>query len=566
MHYFKLGIVASLLFSIGSISPAFSATVSERETVFIEQNWDDADRDYFYFTDQGSRLVPYDLFLNLEQADNTDLLRSDHKMMSFGFVPTAKSDRNPDGLPIGLARNGDHMGITCAACHTQELKYKDQFIRIDGGQSFLDLRLFLTELTTSIKTTIDDSEKLARFQSRILGDDVSQQQKDQLTATLVKQLSKRIDYATMNHTDTPYGFSRLDAFGAILNKALSAAQVPGNHNSPNAATSFPYIWDTPQHDYVEWNGSQANSGVGALARNIGEAIGVFGEIETETTKWLGVIDGGYPSSIQADNLRGLEKITAKLHSPLWPEQFPAIDQQQVKVGRSLYEQHCIACHVDIDRTDPLRKIQVRMSTLAEINTDPLMAENALGHRGQSGIFKDRKQFYFAGPKLGEENRAIYIANNVMIGVLKNNPLQAYLAKRDAKALGHPDVIHPPKYVDGEIIEHGQEVSDHALLAYKARPLNGVWSSPPYLHNGSVHNMYQLLLPAVERDTKFFLGSWEYDPTGLGYVNEATNTSFLFDTSLPGNSSAGHEYGTGAYGQAALTEDERWALIEYLKTL
>jgi len=566
MQYLKISIFASILAFTAMLSPANAEHSSERNPLFLEQNWDDDDREYFYFTDQGSRLIPYDLFLNLEQADSDELLRDDDKMMSFGFLPVAKSDNNPDGLPIGLARNGDHMGITCAACHTQEIKYNDQFIRIDGGQSFLDLRFFLKELTASIKSTLNDSEKLARIEAKLLGDNASQQDKDDLKAALETQFKKRMTYATINHSNTPYGFTRLDAFGAILNKALSATAVPNNFNEPNAATSFPYIWDSPQSDYVEWNGSQANTGVGALARNIGEAIGVFGELSTDTTYWLGLIDGGYPSSIQADNLRGLEKITAKLHSPLWPEQFPAVDEQLVKVGRGLYEQHCLECHLDIDRTDPLRKIQVRMSTIGEVKTDALMAENAIGHRGQTGIFNDRKKFYFAGPELGEENRAIYVANNLMIGVLKNNPLQAKLAKRDAAALGHEDVVHPPKYVDGEIIEHGQEVSDHALLAYKARPLNGVWSSAPYLHNGAVHNMYQLLLPAAERDSKFFLGSWEYDPATLGYVNEAGNNSFLFDTSLPGNSNAGHEYGSGAYGKPALTEEQRWALVEYLKTL
>jgi hypothetical protein len=79
-------------------------------------------------------------------------------------------------------------------------------------------------------------------------------------------------------------------------------------------------------------------------------------------------------------------------------------------------------------------------------------------------------------------------------------------------------------------------------------------------------MYQLLLPASERDKTFHLGSWEYDPTTLGYVNEKTENSFEFDTRLLGNSNVGHEYGTGAYGKPALTEQQRWALIEYLKTL
>jgi processive rubber oxygenase RoxA-like protein len=566
MQYLKISVLTSFLVFPAMMSLAIAEQTSDREPVFLEQNWNDDDRDYFYFTDQGSRLVPYDYFLNLEQADNSELLRDNDNMMSFGFLPIAKSDNNPDALPIGLARNKDYMGITCAACHTQEITYKDQFIRIDGGQSFLDLRLFISELTGSMASTLNDPDKLSRFQTRLLGENPSQRQKEALRTALEKQVEKRMAYATNNHSNTPYGFTRLDAFGAILNKALSATGVPNNFNEANAATSIPYIWDTPQHDYVEWNGSQSNAGVGALARNLGEVIGVFGEITTETTKWLGFIDGGYPSSIQAKNLRGLEHITAKLHSPLWPEQFPAVDEQLAQLGRGLYEQHCLQCHVDMNRTDPNRYIQVRMSTLDEVKTDPLMAENAIGHRGKTGIFENRKKFYFAGPELGEENRAIYVANNIMIGVLKNNPLQAQLAKRDAKKLGHPDVVHPPKYVDGEIIEHGQEVSDHALLAYKARPLNGVWSSAPYLHNGAIHNMYQLLLPQAERDTEFYLGSWQYDPKTLGYVNKASEGSFLFDTQLPGNSNSGHEYGTGAYGLPPLSEEQRWALIEYLKTL
>ncbi len=53
---------------------------------------------------------------------------------------------------------------------------------------------------------------------------------------------------------------------------------------------------------------------------------------------------------------------------------------------------------------------------------------------------------------------------------------------------------------------------------------------------------------------------------VGYVSTKTPGSFLFDTTLEGNSNAGHEYGTGEYGADPFTEDEIWALIEYMKTL
>lgn len=97
-------------------------------------------------------------------------------------------------------------------------------------------------------------------------------------------------------------------------------------------------------------------------------------------------------------------------------------------------------------------------------------------------------------------------------------------------------------------------------SYKARPINGVWSSAPYLHNGSVPSVYDLLLPASQRPTTFYVGNRELDVIKLGYVyTEAPNTTF-FDTRLKGNSNAGHEYG------ANLSEEERWALVEYVKSL
>lgn len=555
-----------LLIALFSLSSLPLAAAEETNITYLEQNWTDTERNYFYYADQGSRLIPYDIFLHLERADNTELLRSDNSMMGFGFIPDTPTKKNPDGLPIGLTRNGDKMGLTCAACHTQQINYKDTTLRIDGGQAFVDIQPFLAGITSSLEATLADKEKFVRFQKKLLGEKASEKKQITLRQRLETEYEKRKTYAINNHSDIHNGFTRLDAFGSILNVALVATGVKNNTNPPNAPTSYPYLWDTPHHDYVEWNGSQSNSGVGSLARNIGEVIGVFGDIGTEATTTLGFIDDGYESSIQAGELRKLEKLVSKLHSPVWPEVFPEIDTDLARLGRGLYEKHCIQCHVDINRTDPNRYIKVRMSTLAEINTDPLMANNAIFYRGKTGVLEGRPRYYFAGSPLPEEAPAIHIANNLMIGVLKNNPYNAWRAKKDAAKLGHPDTNHPPKYVDGKLIEKGQEASNHALLAYKARPLNGVWTSAPYLHNGSIPDMYQLLLPAAERVKQFYLGSWNYNVKTLGYDNTASENAFLFDTTLPGNSNAGHEYGTGYYGQPALTEDERWALIEYLKTL
>ena len=109
-----------------------------------------------------------------------------------------------------------------------------------------------------------------------------------------------------------------------------------------------------------------------------------------------------------------------------------------------------------------------------------------------------------------------------------------------------------------------------LRAYKARPLAGVWATPPFLHNGSVPTIYQLLSPQDERNTTFYKGTFNYDPRHLGFQTGAFNNAFLFDTRITGNHNSGHEFragqrGNGVIGRGLLPQ-ERWALLEYLKVL
>ena len=100
----------------------------------------------------------------------------------------------------------------------------------------------------------------------------------------------------------------------------------------------------------------------------------------------------------------------------------------------------------------------------------------------------------------------------------------------------------------------------ATLKYKAAPLAGIWATAPYLHNGSVPNLYELLLPANQRTTRFYVGNREFDPTKVGYVTSEGEGTTLLDTTLPGNSNEGHD----TYG--VFSEEERWQLVEYMKSL
>lgn len=94
------------------------------------------------------------------------------------------------------------------------------------------------------------------------------------------------------------------------------------------------------------------------------------------------------------------------------------------------------------------------------------------------------------------------------------------------------------------------------------PLDGCWMRAPYLHNGSVPTLSDLLKPAQSRPVVFYRGSDVYDPVNMGFRSSQSlgeNLS-LYDTTVRGNSNAGHEYGTD------LTESEKRDLIEFMKTL
>jgi mono/diheme cytochrome c family protein len=100
--------------------------------------------------------------------------------------------------------------------------------------------------------------------------------------------------------------------------------------------------------------------------------------------------------------------------------------------------------------------------------------------------------------------------------------------------------------------------------YIAAPISGVWLTAPYLHNGAVANLRELLTRPEARRVTFYRGCDLYDQANMGFVSDRVEAScpsnFLFDTKLPGNGRLGHAYGTD------LTDAQKDQLIEYLKTL
>ena len=115
-------------------------------------------------------------------------------------------------------------------------------------------------------------------------------------------------------------------------------------------------------------------------------------------------------------------------------------------------------------------------------------------------------------------------------------------------------------VAGLGIDRKDMVKDNGYLAHA---LDAVWLRAPYLHNGSVWSLRDLLEPAEQRAKVFWRGYDVYDPENMGFVSygpEAERVGWRFDTSVRGDSAVGHEYGTD------LPPEDKDALVEFMKTL
>lgn len=205
----------------------------------------------------------------------------------------------------------------------------------------------------------------------------------------------------------------------------------------------------------------------------------------------------------------------------------------------------IASDATRSSTAPTRTVTAVKLPVRVVGTDPRAAANFADRKGKTGRAEGRKAFFVTGERFGPEAGADAVLVHTVVGVI----------------LGSPWGQH--KRPDFSELRSGNKSTvphDDSLLVYKARPLNGVWAPAPYLHNGSVPTLYDLLLPPAERPTTFAVGRREFDPARVGFRTDPFAGGFAFDTSLPGNSNAGHEYGTG------LTDAQRWQLVEYLKSL
>lgn len=520
----------------------YQAVAGGDGAINLEQGWSPEVQQRAWFTSFGSRLLPSAWLRVLEQADNRQRFMANANMDALGFLVQAPSAGNPDGFPVGFTEvndaNGDRWtGLGCAACHTGEVRYKGHRIRLDGGQGVLDFDAFEGALVDSLHVTATDDGKFARFADAL---DTAADQRADLRARVRALADALATRHRMNAVQVPYGYGRLDAFGQIFNAvAVQFLGIPANRRAPDAPVSIPVLWDAPHLDFVQWNGSAPNAGPGPLLQNITTALAVYGSLDVSRSDGL----DGYPSSIDFAHLGQIEDDLYALQAPQWPASiFGSLDPDRAARGARIYQQQCESCHQLSDRNDPKRELRAVLTPQADVGTDPLMERNFLEANAASGAFAGRKKFVVAGARFDARAQTSDLVVHAAIGAALRHPLASV---RQAVAGAHDEV---------------KAAMDAHPDCYKARPLSGIWASAPYLHNGSVPSLAELLKPPAERVQRFYVGSREFDPVAVGLAAVAGAQARLFDTALPGNSNAGHAYGT------ALDAAEKRDLLEYLKSL
>jgi len=647
------------------------APVEEMPTVWAEQGWSNDERHWFHHAQQGTSTfgIPYEWLVALEQPQLTlgepGLLMDQRYLSRIGFIPSpvsvkdpaasagygysadsrrsryAGEDYNDADLPVGFAvgdewvdvsdgrrwplpgtgRNARAVGLTCAACHTGQLEYGGTRMLLDGGAALISLDKFREVLSLSIAFTRYVPGRFERFADRVLGPTHDAAAAAQLSAQFDDVLDKGKQRAALEKTvadrAVAEGFTRLDALNRIGNQVFYVLMDrPENYFPITAPVSFPFIWNAPWFDWVQYNSSIQQP----MVRNLGESMGVAGPVNLKMPG-----PGLFEAAIPVRNIHEMEVLLAGsehplkaggfggLSSPRWRDlPLPPLDGAMVAKGRDLYMGDpasgraglCVGCHLPpldskqildprlwraAGRTFPERYLALVTRPVAAIGTDcktaydmvyrTVLTSADIGNSGDQVTLASGPPDCPPPPAAPAPPPGTTRTNfGVALGQVVERTKETWY-DRHGVAAGERQAL------DG-LRPNGIRATVAGVPVYKARPLNGVWSTAPYLHNGSVPNLYLLLSTQAERDAeaaRFWLGARAFDPRHVGYryrtragpglpdapVLDDTTGLFELDTTIPGNRNTGHlftdEEVPGRIGPR-LGAQERFAIIEFVKSL
>lgn len=534
-------------FLIFAFSLPLGVGAAGAEPLLLDQGWSDADRAFYYGTPQGSAMYPAAIIQALETTEGKPFMARENLEQYGVLYPEAglEVSNNPWDWPIGFVVDdlptlgGPQFSLTCAACHTGAIRFQGKQVLIEGGQSVTDLPRMSEDQVRAFLETDDDPARRERLFARAveLGHPADRIAED--WAGIINKLRKNM-LRSEALASTVAGPGRVDAVAAIATAVfVDGFDNPRNLFPHDAPQSYPPVWDIWYFDWVQSNASAHQP----MLRNLTEAMGngpnrfvnEDGTLKPEPEIWR--------STYRVQNLFEIEERLQTLEPPPWPEDvLGTIDSARATAGQALFETHCAACHgIKVIEGHQPTEWHLPVVPLAKIGTDPMLVYAMSGRQYDASI-------------LGVEGTVDALTGLSLVS--GNIKAQAY-----ADAGISPE--EAPRY-DG--FGRKSEMNPDAC-GYRPRPLMGIWATPPFLHNGSIPTVDDLL--SETRPARFASGGNDYDPVRLGLAPEGGPGALDFDTSLRGNDNSGHWFTDEANRPGrigpALSATDRAAIIEYLKS-
>jgi mono/diheme cytochrome c family protein len=493
--------------------------------------WTSEDLDFFLHGSMSTEVVPERVLHAFLLSDPDLFPRPD--LSNFGLIPDPAF-----GWPVGVSRRPvphlgglSAVGVNCAACHVGEVVPAGGGTRrlVLGMTSHFDAEEFFGAATIATFRVASPAH-MRRFLGAYLaaGHPEAGAAGQQLLTTAWDQQAARVMAALAAdpfgakdvapgalHTIAPADL-RLDRAGLAsgMDLVVTVRALLRLFHNMRAALHIP---DQPPEALPPASGPGRNDAFGLLSAAL---LGVpqpyapvkYGLVwNLKDRRWVHW-DGNTQSPMGRNVLaalglgapllgrRGLLEVAAirrhtQLTETIRAPGYPlGIDQAAARRGAATYRARCAACH-DGPESD------ARLHALDTIGTDP--------RRAQSFTSVQANRF-----------------NRLLAG------------------------LEAPGYVPPGV------PGLRGTHRYWAPSLAGVWARAPYLHNGSVRTLAQLLTPPHERERSFRRGAPLYEGTHVGFADAGP---YLFDTTAAGNRNTGHDYGTDL--PAAARRD----LVEFLKT-
>jgi hypothetical protein len=566
---FRKLIVAALACSAGAASAA--------GPVFLHQGstWTPAARADFYTRDQGSRLIPYAWAKALKAPNGAPFLADG--LARYGYLA---NPANADGLPVGFMTGSydgtPYLAMNCSACHTRQIVVGGTEYRVDGGPALVDFQALLHDLDAGLGAVLASDSAFAAFAAEVLGPGAPPAKVAALRQEAAAWHLREHTLVTRALPPQGWGLGRLDAVSMIFNRLVGmdigpppSFLIPENIALADAPVRYPFLWNAPKQDRTQWPGFSKNGDdLFALTRNLGQVYGVFGIFRP--SRQGNHVDFLAGDSIKWKNLGHIEHLVRKIGPPRWPW---ALDPALVAEGKRIYDRGtgdggCAECHGK--RAGAFRFVppsSTWATPLCDVGTDT--REHFILHRTvRSGVYEGAKAP--VGQPIAATSDTFALLGVSVIGAIFQQTFGVSLFKYGGEAAAVTPKKHKPA-ADQLLQTYKPAAADSCggkggQFKYESRVMEGIWAAAPYLHNGSVPTLADLLKPPRGRPDKFEVGN-RYDPQLVGLArNQAPgakerNTRACDEDDLKsGESRCGHDFGTG------LSDSEKRALLEYLKAI